>query len=332
MNMGGFVPFVAEKEEPVALRSQYRRHDFAGRPIPDNMDAGKGRILSFRPRRKAWPYGTPSSLSSPPRPAPPPHRARATPASCSRATAELDEAIASREKFMVLFYASWCPFSQAFLSTYRKHADARRSLLRPDHRRRRPPPDREVLHRGLPDGALLREGAARPAPRRRLPPRPDARASSRTSPAAAGRNRTLAQVPALLPGRSGPSRGPRRRRLPRPRARDVRRPLRLPVRVRPGIGDPVLRPLLAQASGRPGRIQRQGPPFRRPPGGPHRPGLRRATTSSCRSSGTRGRRSGSSSATTTTTSPRPIAPGSSTASESAWAITPSPKRIGASSS
>jgi thiol-disulfide isomerase/thioredoxin len=38
--------------------------------------------------------------------------------------AELDAAIASREKFMVLFYASWCPFSQAFLSTYRKHAGA----------------------------------------------------------------------------------------------------------------------------------------------------------------------------------------------------------------
>jgi len=38
--------------------------------------------------------------------------------------AELDAAIASREKFMVLFYASWCPFSQAFLGTYLKHADA----------------------------------------------------------------------------------------------------------------------------------------------------------------------------------------------------------------
>lgn len=38
--------------------------------------------------------------------------------------AELDEAIASRDKLMVLFYASWCPFSQAFLSVYRKHAAA----------------------------------------------------------------------------------------------------------------------------------------------------------------------------------------------------------------
>jgi thioredoxin 1 len=38
--------------------------------------------------------------------------------------AELDAAIASRDKLMVLFYASWCPFSQAFLSTYRRHAAA----------------------------------------------------------------------------------------------------------------------------------------------------------------------------------------------------------------
>ncbi len=38
--------------------------------------------------------------------------------------AELDVAIASRDKLMVLFYATWCPFSQAFLKTYRKHAAA----------------------------------------------------------------------------------------------------------------------------------------------------------------------------------------------------------------
>ncbi len=38
--------------------------------------------------------------------------------------AELAAAIASRDKLMVLFYASWCPFSQAFLSTYREHAAA----------------------------------------------------------------------------------------------------------------------------------------------------------------------------------------------------------------
>jgi thioredoxin 1 len=37
---------------------------------------------------------------------------------------ELEAAIKSRDKLMVLFYASWCPFSQAFLGTYRKHAAA----------------------------------------------------------------------------------------------------------------------------------------------------------------------------------------------------------------
>ncbi len=36
--------------------------------------------------------------------------------------AALDEAIRSRDKLMVLFYASWCPFSQAFLKTYLAHA------------------------------------------------------------------------------------------------------------------------------------------------------------------------------------------------------------------
>ncbi|MCX6567716.1 MAG: thioredoxin family protein [Candidatus Aminicenantes bacterium] len=36
----------------------------------------------------------------------------------------LEEAIRSRDRLMVLFYASWCPFSQAFLPTYRKHAAA----------------------------------------------------------------------------------------------------------------------------------------------------------------------------------------------------------------
>jgi thiol-disulfide isomerase/thioredoxin len=38
--------------------------------------------------------------------------------------AALEEAIKSRDRLMVLFYASWCPFSQAFLPTYRKHAAA----------------------------------------------------------------------------------------------------------------------------------------------------------------------------------------------------------------
>jgi len=37
---------------------------------------------------------------------------------------ELEAAIGSRDRLMVLFYASWCPFSQAFLPTYRKHAAA----------------------------------------------------------------------------------------------------------------------------------------------------------------------------------------------------------------
>ena len=37
---------------------------------------------------------------------------------------ELEAAIKTRDRLMVLFYASWCPFSQAFLPTYRKHAAA----------------------------------------------------------------------------------------------------------------------------------------------------------------------------------------------------------------
>jgi thioredoxin 1 len=35
---------------------------------------------------------------------------------------ELEEAIRTRDKLMVLFYASWCPFSQAFLPTFVRHA------------------------------------------------------------------------------------------------------------------------------------------------------------------------------------------------------------------
>lgn len=38
--------------------------------------------------------------------------------------AELDAAVASRDKLMVLVYASWCPYSRAFLKTYREHAAA----------------------------------------------------------------------------------------------------------------------------------------------------------------------------------------------------------------
>jgi thioredoxin-like negative regulator of GroEL len=35
---------------------------------------------------------------------------------------ELEEAIESRDKLMVLVYASWCPYSQAFLRIYLDHA------------------------------------------------------------------------------------------------------------------------------------------------------------------------------------------------------------------
>jgi len=37
---------------------------------------------------------------------------------------DLEAALSSRDKLMVLFYASWCPFSQAFLRTYTAHAAA----------------------------------------------------------------------------------------------------------------------------------------------------------------------------------------------------------------
>jgi thioredoxin-like negative regulator of GroEL len=37
---------------------------------------------------------------------------------------DLDAAVRSRDKLMVLFYATWCPFSRAFLTTYLSHAAA----------------------------------------------------------------------------------------------------------------------------------------------------------------------------------------------------------------
>ena len=37
---------------------------------------------------------------------------------------ELETAVRSFDRLMVLFYASWCPFSQAFLKTYLTHASA----------------------------------------------------------------------------------------------------------------------------------------------------------------------------------------------------------------
>jgi thioredoxin-like negative regulator of GroEL len=37
---------------------------------------------------------------------------------------EFDAAVASRDKLMVLLYATWCPFSRAFLSDFLAHAAA----------------------------------------------------------------------------------------------------------------------------------------------------------------------------------------------------------------
>jgi thioredoxin 1 len=39
-------------------------------------------------------------------------------------TEDFDAAIVSRDKLMVLLYASWCPYSQAFLPLYLAHAAA----------------------------------------------------------------------------------------------------------------------------------------------------------------------------------------------------------------
>jgi thiol-disulfide isomerase/thioredoxin len=38
---------------------------------------------------------------------------------------EIQEIVASGDDVFVLFYAAWCPFSQAFLPVYEKHADGR---------------------------------------------------------------------------------------------------------------------------------------------------------------------------------------------------------------
>lgn len=35
---------------------------------------------------------------------------------------DLEEAVRTRERLFVLFYASWCPFSMAFLPQYLEHA------------------------------------------------------------------------------------------------------------------------------------------------------------------------------------------------------------------
>jgi thioredoxin-like negative regulator of GroEL len=38
--------------------------------------------------------------------------------------ADLEAAVGSRDKLMVLFYATWCPFSRSFLKIYTRHAAA----------------------------------------------------------------------------------------------------------------------------------------------------------------------------------------------------------------
>ena len=37
----------------------------------------------------------------------------------------LEDVLKSKDKVFVLFYASWCPFSMAFLPIYERHADGR---------------------------------------------------------------------------------------------------------------------------------------------------------------------------------------------------------------
>jgi thiol-disulfide isomerase/thioredoxin len=39
-----------------------------------------------------------------------------------RSGEELEAVLRSKERLFVLFYASWCPFSQAFLKIYQEHA------------------------------------------------------------------------------------------------------------------------------------------------------------------------------------------------------------------
>jgi thioredoxin-like negative regulator of GroEL len=36
---------------------------------------------------------------------------------------ELEDTVKSKKKVFVLFYASWCPFSQRFLPIFQKHAE-----------------------------------------------------------------------------------------------------------------------------------------------------------------------------------------------------------------
>ena len=43
---------------------------------------------------------------------------------------EIEESLKSKPKMFVLFYASWCPFSQRFLPIFAKYAESSRPCLR----------------------------------------------------------------------------------------------------------------------------------------------------------------------------------------------------------
>jgi thioredoxin-like negative regulator of GroEL len=43
---------------------------------------------------------------------------------------ELEDAVKNKPKVFVLFYASWCPFSQMFLPVFAKYAESSRDCVR----------------------------------------------------------------------------------------------------------------------------------------------------------------------------------------------------------
>jgi thioredoxin 1 len=43
---------------------------------------------------------------------------------------ELENAVKDKDKVFVLFYASWCPFSQRFLPIFKKRAESTQNCLR----------------------------------------------------------------------------------------------------------------------------------------------------------------------------------------------------------
>jgi thioredoxin 1 len=43
---------------------------------------------------------------------------------------ELENVVKGKEKVFVLFYASWCPFSQRFLPIFKKHVESTKDCLR----------------------------------------------------------------------------------------------------------------------------------------------------------------------------------------------------------